>query len=74
MSKPKQKAKDKIISAAKRAQIKKFFTIIQMPEDRDDAPHWMFWLLIVVFILLVASVIWQGTSASSSLQAYLPYL
>jgi len=70
----KRKARAKVNQARKSASLKDRFAIIRMPEDKDEAPHWLFWLLVVVFAVLVISAIWQGIAASTSFQAYLPYL
>ncbi len=69
-----RKVRTKVNQARKSASLKNRFAIIRMPEDKDEAPHWLFWLLVIVFAALVISVIWQGISASTSFQAYLPYL
>ncbi|MFH0905121.1 MAG: hypothetical protein V1826_00135 [bacterium] len=70
----KKKGKAKIAQATKRASLKKRLAIIIMPEDRDDTPHWLFWVLVMIFVALLVTIVWQQMSMSSSLQAYLPYL
>ena len=70
----KRKTKAKVNQARKTASLKEKFAIICMPEDRDEAPHWLFWLLVIVFAALVVSIVWQGMAVSPNLQAYLPYL
>lgn len=70
----KKKVATTVAKARKTANLKAKFAIIRMPEDKDEAPHWLFWLLVIVFAVLVISIIWQGITASSDLQAYLPYL
>lgn len=71
---PKKKLNSKVRKALTKAKPKKAFFIIQMPEDNDEAPHWLFWMLVIVFAALLAAILWQGLSVSSSVQAYLPYL
>ncbi|MDD5605994.1 MAG: hypothetical protein PHR51_01570 [Patescibacteria group bacterium] len=68
------KAKKKIEKAVKQARSTSRFSILRMPEDTDEAPHWLFWLLVIALIALLASWIWESVSLNSSLQAYLPYL
>ncbi|OGB73575.1 hypothetical protein A3K24_01870 [candidate division Kazan bacterium RIFCSPHIGHO2_01_FULL_44_14] len=70
----KKKLNAKVRQAMSKAKPKKRFFIIQMPEDKDEAPHWLFWVLVILFVTLLVSIIWQGLSVSSSVQAYLPYL
>ncbi|RLC37662.1 hypothetical protein DRH29_01020 [candidate division Kazan bacterium] len=63
----------KITAAAHKIRIQKnVFSIIRMPEDQDEAPHWMYWLLVIVFILLIISIFWREFSDTPSIQAYLP--
>ena len=71
---PTPKIRAKISKAVNHAKQAKRFSILHLPEDRDEAPHWLFWWVVILFILLVISIIWQGMAASSSLQAYLPYI
>jgi hypothetical protein len=68
------KAKKKIDEAVRKAKSTTRFNILRMPEDSDEAPHWLFWLLIIVLVAIAISWIWEGMSVSSSVQAYLPYL
>ena len=68
------RAKKKINEAINKAKSLKRFNILRMPEESDEAPHWLFWLLIIVLIALAVSWIWAGMSVNSSLQAYMPYL
>jgi len=68
------KKNKKIDEAVNKAKSLKRFNILRMPEESDEAPHWLFWLLIIVLTALAISWIWAGMSVSSSLQAYLPYL
>ncbi|AKM84966.1 TPA: hypothetical protein DHW58_01040 [Patescibacteria group bacterium] len=70
----KKKLSAKVRQAVAKAKPKKTFFIIQMPEDQDEAPHWLFWMLLIVFVALLVSIVWQGLALSSSVQAYLPYL
>lgn len=69
-----RKVRAKVNRAQKAASLREKFAIIRMPEDRDEAPHWLFWLLAIIFALLIISIIWQGVATSTSLQAYLPYI
>lgn len=62
--------KAKTIASKVRAS-KNVFSIINMPEDTDASPHWLYWLLIIVFIALVVSVIWSEFSSTSSIQTYI---
>ena len=71
---PKKKLTGKVRKALDKAKPKKSFFIIQMPEDNDESPHWLFWMLVIVFAALLAAILWQGLSVGSSVQAYLPYL
>lgn len=68
------KGKKKINEAINKAKSLARFNILRMPEESDEAPHWLFWLLIIVLIALAVSWIWAGMSVNSSLQAYMPYL
>ena len=70
----KKVAKEKIHKAKQAANSSLRFNILRMPEDKDDAPHWLFTLLILVLIALIVGWIWESLSVSSSVQAYLPYL
>ena len=68
------KGNKKIEKAIREAKSVTRFNILRMPEDGDEAPHWLFWLLVIVLIALAVSWIWAGMSVGSSVQAYLPYL
>ena len=51
----KKKLSAKVRQAVAKAKPKKTFFIIQMPEDQDEAPHWLFWMLLIVFVALLLS-------------------
>lgn len=68
------KTKKKIAEAVSKAKSLARFNILRMPEESDEAPHWLFGLLIIVLIAIAVSWIWAGMSVNSSLQAYIPYL
>ena len=68
------KGNKKLEKAIKDAKAVKRFSILRMPEESDEAPHWLFWLLIIVLVAIMVSWVWEGISSSSDLQAYLPYL
>ncbi len=70
----KRKVRAKVNRAQKAASLREKFAIIRMPEDKDEAPHWLFWLLVIVFAVFIVSIIWQGVATSTNLQAYLPYI
>ncbi len=60
--------------ALNRAKSKKRLTIIEMPEENDNAPHWLLWLTLVSFIGLVVAITWQMLASNSNLQAFLPFV
>jgi len=47
--------------------------IILIPEERDDAPHWIFWLLLILVFVFIVSWTWMNWSGSSALMSYLSY-
>ena len=73
-TKSRSRARKVTTAASKTRARKNVFSIIKMPEDRDESPHWLYWLLVIVFILLVISIAWRELSNTPSIQAYLPYL
>jgi hypothetical protein len=60
--------------ALNRAKSKKRLTIIEMPEENDNAPHWLLWLTLASFVGLVVAITWQLLASDNNLQAFLPFL
>ena len=50
---------------------KKKSFIILMPEEKDEGIHWLFWVLIFLVILFLASLVFLNWQQSSALLSYL---
>jgi hypothetical protein len=47
--------------------------ILLIPEERDDAPHWLLWLLLILVIIFLISWTLLNWRGSSALLSYLSY-
>ncbi|MBN2585564.1 hypothetical protein JXA59_02860 [Patescibacteria group bacterium] len=47
--------------------------IILIPEERDESPHWLFWLLLILIFIFLVSWTWNSWGESSALMSYLSY-
>lgn len=50
---------------------KRFF-VLNMPNEVDSTPHWLFWLMVAAGIVLVGSIIYYRVVTPATIQAFLP--
>lgn len=50
---------------------KKKSFIMFMPEEKDEGIHWLFWVLIFLVVLFLASLVFLSWQQSSALLSYI---
>lgn len=73
MDKPKH-IQAKINQVVAKAKQLKRPVILEMPEDVENAPHWLVWVALIALIGFIVSAGWQIAETQNQLQAYLPFL
>lgn len=73
MDKPKQ-IRTKLNQVIAKAKQLRRPAILEMPEEIENAPHWLLWVVLIALIGFIASAGWQIVETQNRLQAYLPFL
>lgn len=67
---PKKKKKSRGVKKLQSLLPKRKALIMLMPEEKDEAIHWLFWALVILVIAFLVSIVFLNWQSSSVLLSY----